>query len=205
MIAGSAVPLFRDLAPIFYPMRYSLADSLRGKELPLWDSQLAMGFPLLANFQAGAFYAPNLAYLVLPFWTAVRATFVLHFVVAAVGAYWLCRFWGWSRYIAVIVAVLFCFFGVIVSLLSLLYLFLSAVLLPCAVLSSERVFRSQSKWAFLSFVIVATTQFFAGSPEFYAMSMALAFLNGLKLMAESKLPFKRILLPFLLGNGLVAG
>ena len=205
MIAESAVPLFRDLAPIFYPMRYSLADSLRARELPLWDSQLAMGFPLLANFQAGAFYAPNLAYLVLPFWSAVRATFVLHFVVAAVGAYWLCRFWGWSRSTAVIGSVLFSFSGAIVSLLNLLNHFQTAVWLPWVVLSSERLFRSQSKWAFLSFVIVATTQFFAGSPEFYAMSMTLAFLNGLKLMAEIKLPFKRILLPFLLGNGLVAG
>ena len=205
LIADSQVPLFRDLGPIFYPMRFSLAHSLHAGEFPLWDSQLAMGFPLLANFQAGAFYAPNLVYLALPFWSAVRTTFVFHFVVAAVGAYWLGRYWGWSRSVAVIGSVLFCFSGCIISLLNLLNHLQTAVWLPWVVLSSEKLFRFRSKWAFLSFVIVAATQLFAGSPEFYVMSMSLVFLNGLKLMREIKLPLRSILLPFLVGNGFVVG
>ncbi len=205
MIADSQVPLFRDLGPIFYPMRFSLAYSLQAGELPLWDSKLAMGFPLLANFQAGAFYAPNLAYVLLPFWTAVKVTFIFHSLVAAAGAYCLCRFWGWSRFVAVIGSVLFCFSGCMISLLNLLNHFQSAVWLPWLILSSEKLFLFRTKSALFGFVLVAATQLFAGSPEFYAMTMSLVLLNGVKLMGERELPLRRILLPFLLGNGFAVG
>ena len=85
MVWGGKVPFFRDLGPYFYPMRYSLAQSFRAGELPLWNRYMAMGFPLLADFQSGTFYPPHLLYLALPFWTAVRAIFVLHFFYCSYG------------------------------------------------------------------------------------------------------------------------
>src|SRR3970040_1937149 len=58
-------------------MRFSLAQSFAAGELPLWDRSMAMGFPLLANFQSGVFYPPHLFLLVLPFFSALRAIFFL--------------------------------------------------------------------------------------------------------------------------------
>src|SRR5438874_4710304 len=59
IIFSAQVLFFRDLSTYFYPMRYSLFDSYRAGNLPLWDRHTAMGFPLLADFQSGAFYPPH--------------------------------------------------------------------------------------------------------------------------------------------------
>ena len=50
MIWDGKVPFFRDLGPYFYPMRFSLSESLRIGDLPLWDRRVAAGFPLLGDF-----------------------------------------------------------------------------------------------------------------------------------------------------------
>src|SRR3970282_2645308 len=87
MIFSNKIPLFRDLGPFFYPMRFSLAESFMAREFPLWNRHMGLGFPLLANFQSGAFYPPNLLYALLPFFTAIKAIFIFHYLVAASGAY----------------------------------------------------------------------------------------------------------------------
>src|SRR5687768_10086303 len=75
MVFEAKVPFFRDLGPYFYPIRFSLAESFKEGEFPLWDRHMAMGFPLLADFQSGTFYPPHLMMLFLPFFDAIRALF----------------------------------------------------------------------------------------------------------------------------------
>ena len=180
MVWGGKVPFFRDLGPYFYPMRFSLAESFKAGELPLWDRHVAMGFPLLADFQSAAFYPPHLLYLILPFFDATRALFLFHYLVAATGSYMLCRQWSYPRYLAVIGAVLFTLGGTIVSLSNLLNHFQTAVWLPWVILLGERSLHSGSWKDFLGLTFVALAQFLAGSPEFYMMSMALLILDGMR-------------------------
>ena len=84
IIFTEQVPFFRDLGPYFYPLRFGLYENFRSGELPLWNRHVAMGFPLLAAFQSGAFYPPHLLLLLLPFFSACRTLFVLHFLIAGV-------------------------------------------------------------------------------------------------------------------------
>jgi hypothetical protein len=128
------VPFFRDLGTYFYPMRHSLFESYRAGNLPLWDRHMAMGFPLLADFQSAAFYPPHLIFFVLPFFLAIRVIFVFHFLVAAVGAFWLWRHWNYSPWLSVVGALLFTLGGTIVSLTNLLNHFQTAVWLPWVIL-----------------------------------------------------------------------
>lgn len=205
MISTNLVPYFRDLGPLFYPMRFSLAESFKAGELPLWDRHTAMGFPLLANFQSGSFYPPNLVYLILPFFTALRAIFLSHYLIAATGGYLLCRRWSYPPYLALIGALLFTLGGTIVSLSNLLNHFQTAVWLPWVILLGERALLDPTRKKFLAFVLISTIQFLAGSPEFYAMSMGLFLLDGMRLKAEGEpLPYGRTLFLFLGANGLVA-
>jgi hypothetical protein len=180
MIFASKIPLFRDLGPFFYPMRYSLAEGFHSGELPWWDRHLAMGFPLLANFQTGAFYPPNLAYLLFTFLIALKINFILHSSIAALGAYLLARQWDYGRDAALIAALLFSLGGCMISMLNLLNHFQAAVWLPWLLLVTERQSLASGRCGTLFCVIVATLQFLAGSPEIYAMSMGLCLLNGLQ-------------------------
>src|SRR5258706_1870851 len=184
MIWGDKVPFFRDLGPYFYPRRFGLANSLRAGELPLWERHSAMGFPLLADFQSGAFYPPHFLLLMLPFFSALGAIFLLHYLVAATGAYCLCRKWGHAPALALIGAVLFTLGGTPVSLTKLLNHFQAAVWLPWVLLFGERCLKAQSWRSFLALTAILLLQFLAGSPEIFVMSGAILFLDGFRLKGD---------------------
>src|SRR5688572_1541336 len=177
MVFEAKVPFFRDLGPYFYPIRFSLAESFKEGEFPLWDRHMAMGFPLLADFQSGTFYPPHLMMLFLPFFDAIRALFVFHYLVSAAGSYALARQWGYPTYLSLVAALLFTFGGIIVSLTNVLNHFQTAVWLPWLILAGERALRSSSSKAFLIFSGVGLVQFLAGSPEVYAISLALVYIH----------------------------
>ena len=206
MVWGGKVPFFRDLGTYFYPMRFSLAESFKTGELPLWDRHVAMGFPLLADFQSGAFYPPHLFYLFLSFFTAVRVTYLFHYLVAATGGYMLCRQWGYTQPLALLGAILFTFGGTIVSLTNLLNHFQTAVWLPWGLFFWEKCLQDLSWKKFLFLTMVLLLQFLAGSPEFYAMSMGLLLLDGLRVkMLERNVTYRRTFFLFVAANVLVAG
>ena len=205
MVWDGKIPFFRDLGPYFYPMRLSLAESFRSGELPLWDRHMGAGFPLLADFQTGAFYPPHLAFLVLPFFSAVSIIFLFHYLIAATGSYLLCRRWEYPPYLSMLGAILFTFGGVIVSLMNLLNHFQAAVWLPWVILFAERCLCSSRSREFIGFVVVLLMQLFAGSPEFYGMSALLVIFACLRLKAIGPeiVSYRKILLVLIGGNTLV--
>lgn len=206
MVFAGKVPFYRDLGLYFYPIGFSVAESFKNAELPLWNRHMAMGFPLLAAFQSGAFYPPNLLYLLFPFFSAVTAIFLFHYFVAATGSYALCRNWGYPPYLAAVGAFLFTFGGMVVSLTNLLNHFQTAVWLPWVILFSERALRSGSWRDFLVFTVALLFPFLAGSPEVYLMSLGLAFLNSLRVRwAEEKISYLRVLFLPVAANALVFG
>ena len=72
----------------FYPYWSAAAAALRAGRVPLWNPDLFMGAPFLANSQVGFFYPLNWpVWLLLPTPYAVSATILLHVVIAGAGAY----------------------------------------------------------------------------------------------------------------------
>jgi hypothetical protein len=134
---------------------------------------MAMGFPLLANFQSAPFYPPHLVFLVVSFFDAVRILFVFHYLVAATGSYALARRWEYPTYLSLTAAFLFTFGGIIISLTNVLNHFQTAVWLPWLILAGERAVRSYSGKDFLIVSGVGLVQLLAGSPELYAISLGL--------------------------------
>ena len=206
LVWGGKVPFFRDLGIFFYPLRLSLAESFKAAELPLWNRHLSMGFPLLADFQSGTFYLPHLFYLILPFFAAVTAIFLFHYLVAATGSYMLCRHWRFPPYLSLIGAMLFTLGGAIVSLSNLMDHFQTAVWLPWALFLGERALRRLSWKNFVALTLVLSLQFLAGSPEMYGMGLGLLLLDGLRLNAEeANISCRKIFFLLLGANLLVAG
>jgi Bacterial membrane protein YfhO len=198
------VPFFRDLGTYMYPLRYSLAESFRAGHLPMWDRHVAMGFPLLANPQTATFYPPHLIFILLPFFPAVGALLLFHYLIAAIGSFILFRSWKYDVSLALTGAILFTFGGVIVSLVNLQDHFQTAVWLPWLLLAGERSVKSQGWGWFIAFIFVATVQFLAGSPEMYAMSTALMVLAVVKTDHVRRSWFKSIGL-IALANVVVVG
>ena len=200
------VPFFRDLGPYFYPLRFALYQSFRSGELPLWNRHMAMGFPLLASFQSGVFYPPHFLLLMPSFFLAIRAIFIFHFLLAGIGAYYLCRNWKFPLYLSIIGALLFTLGGTVVSLSNLLNHFQTAVWLPWLILSWEKVLGSCSWKNFLGFIFITTMQFLAGSPELFVISMILVLIDGMNFRQSTPaVSYARLLSVFLSANLLVLG
>jgi len=178
MVWGARVPFFRDLGTYFYPLRFALAEAFKNGELPLWNRHFAMGFPVLADFQAGVFYPPHLLLSVLTLFQAIRWIYFFHYLVAVIGSYLLCRHWSHPRHQAIIGALLFTLGGTTVSLINLLNHFQSAVWLPWTVLLWERFLIRNSWRNFVLMVAIFLMQFLAGSPEIYAMTTGLLVVDG---------------------------
>jgi len=172
----------------------------------LWNRHVGMGFPLMANFQSGAFYLPHLFFFALPLFSAIRVLFLFHYLVAAIGAYVLCRRWGHPSYLAVVGSLLFTLGGTIVSLSNLLNHFQAAVWLPWVIFFWERCLQGQSWKNIIGLTSVVLLQFLAGSPEFYAMSMGLVLLDGIRWRSvESGSSYARMLFLLLAVNLLTIG
>ena len=202
---GGKVPFFRDLGTYFYPIKFSLAESFQGREFPLWNANMAAGFPLMAAFQPGVFYPPSILFYLFPFFDAVRLTFIAHFLIAAVGAYYLCRLWKYPVELCVIGAILFSLGGTTVSLSNLLNHFQSAVWLPWMILCWERFLNNLSWKTFLVLVLVLLSALLAGSPEIYILSMALLVLDGIRLSwGQSERGFTWMILSIIAANLSVA-
>jgi hypothetical protein len=84
-----------DLYTYFFPAKTFAAGALRRGELPLWNPDLFLGAPFLANVQMAVLYPPDLLFALLEFPPAVAISQWLHLVIAGAGMYALCR-WGWG-------------------------------------------------------------------------------------------------------------
>ena len=181
MIFFGKVPYFRDLGTYTYPLKFSLAASFRAGEIPLWDRHIASGFPLLAALQPAVFYPPSLAFYFFDFFDAIRFTFFIHYLIAATGAYFLCRWWKYPTYLSIVAATLFSVGGTTVSLSNLLNHFQTAAWLPWMILSWERALQIGSWRTFVVLLLVLLCAILGGSPELYLFSVGLLFLDGLRL------------------------
>ncbi|HRN68671.1 MAG TPA: YfhO family protein [Promineifilum sp.] len=72
----------------FYPYWTAAAEALRSGRVPLWNPDIFMGAPMLANSQVGFFYPLNWPiWLFLPTPYAVSASILIHLSIAGLGAY----------------------------------------------------------------------------------------------------------------------
>ena len=85
--------LIFDAVNYFYPYFFTVSNSLRHGELPLWNPYLFNGFPTIANIEAQIFYPLNLLFLPFTPFTpyAVNLSLILHCFLAGVFMYFLCR------------------------------------------------------------------------------------------------------------------
>lgn len=185
MIFDGKVPFFRDLSTYTFPIKFSLAKSFQAGELPLWDRHIASGFPLLAAFQPGAFYPPNLVFYIFSFFDSVRFIFFFHYLVAATGGYFLCRWWKYPIHLSIITATLFTIGGTTVSLSNLLNHFQTAVWLPWMVLFWERALQCRSWRNFIVLSLVLLCALLGGSPEIYLLSLGLLLIDGVRLRYQN--------------------
>ncbi len=198
----SQVPILRDAAKFFFPMKYYLHLHLQDLTLPLWIPNIFMGRPFLANFQSGIFYPPNLLFFLPAPTAAFRIFFLFHYAILALGAFFYLQYKSCSRPVSFLGALVFTFGGFMVSLGNVLNHLQAASWLPFLLLFHERLMNSPSWRYFLVFTLFELLHFLGGSPEIFLMTNLILFLLTLFRAWSAEKLFSRwslLLIPTSLG------
>lgn len=123
-----------------FAFRVALHDSLRQGTFPGWNEKMGMGFPLLAEGQAGALNLFNLvlAYLFPP-WLSFNLTYVVVFLMIGVFTYLFAREIGLGKFTALFSSVVLMFSGPLMGHLIHVNLLLAFAYFPLALWLIEKI------------------------------------------------------------------
>ena len=161
--------------------------ALRHGSLPLWAPDMWCGFPLFAEGQVGGLYPANvLLFLLLPYDIAVHYGLILHYILAAVFAFWLAREIGFARPAALLAGGVFTLSGMLVVHAIHVNMVRTLAWLPLLLVIVVRAGRSgQPLRSIPALGIVFAMQVFAGFPPSLFLSAATVVLVAAALPAPN--------------------
>ena len=148
-----------------YPLHVLVGSMLRRGQLPLWNQYLFSGTPLLAGFNAGAFYPLVGLFVILPDRAAWIATEVILFSLIGVGMYLFLRALALSTAACVLAALTFMCSGVVLGQANHLDMTEGFASIPFMLLAVLHIVRDgRWRWSVLLGVAFALV-IFGGAPE----------------------------------------
>ena len=168
-----------DTQTYFYPYWAGVFDALRAGRIPLWNPDLFMGAPFLANPQAAVFYLPNWLLLGLSPERAISVALVLHVGWAAAGTLALARTGlrlSWPA--AATGAAVFALGGYFVAQSGHVNQVSAAAWLPWLLLALDRAVAGERR-AWLALPPVTALLLLAGHPQVAYMSLVFGLVYAL--------------------------
>ncbi|HEX4433565.1 MAG TPA: hypothetical protein VH012_01970 [Acidimicrobiales bacterium] len=148
-----------------FPLHVLVGSMFRHGQLPFWNQYIFSGTPLMADFNAGAFYPLTGLFVVLPDRAAWIATEVLAFSAIAVGMYVFLRALKLSTVACFLAALTFAFAGPVLSQVNHVDMTEGFVAIPWMLLAVLHIVRDgRWRWTILLGIAYATV-ILAGAPE----------------------------------------
>lgn len=160
--------LLWDSVAQFYPWRLLLARGLRNGELPLWSPYQYCGYPFVGNGQSGIFYPPNWLLALVPAGKFLGLSLALHFLIAGLLTFYLCRLLGLSDLPALFAALAFSYGGFAITWALLPTLVASAVWLPGALAGIELTVRGRPRRGMILLAVCLGLTLLAGHMQIAA-------------------------------------
>jgi hypothetical protein len=165
----------RDLHLDWYPRLAALGRVLAAGAWPLWDPGLGFGQPLLADPSLQALYPPTWLALALPWGAAYTSFVLLHLFVAALGAARLAARLGAGRVGCWAAGLSFILSGPVQSAVNLWTHFAGIAWMPWALLAANDAVARPGFGSSLAVAAALAVQLLAGSPDVFAVTLALSF------------------------------
>jgi len=188
----------RDLGPYFIPPRFFWVESIKGGEFPLWNPYQFSGHPFFANPQQAILYPLNSLFFVLPFDVAFNAIIILHFFLGGFFTYLFLKDLKINTTGSLISGLIFMLSGYLLSVHSLLSIFLSSIWTPLIMMFFRRALLDAGLKNEVWVAIFMTLSFLAGGIEivygnFFVLifMMIFSFSEGYHCETESKQSQKR--------------
>ncbi len=151
-----------DTYPYFFPQKQVLAEAFARGEIPLWHNRTSLGYPLLAESQAGVFYPSNqILYRLLDIHAAYHASILLHYAAAFVFAWRFCRSQQLSASSALLAAMVFVY-GWFPVRVSLEWSIIGGVWFPLSLWMTERFLQKSNRQRLACLSLSLATHLLAG-------------------------------------------
>jgi hypothetical protein len=148
-----------------YPLRVLVGSMVRHGELPFWNQYIFSGTPLMADFNAGAFYPLTGLFAILPDRAAWIATEVVVYSGIGVGMYVFLRALALSTWACLLGAATFAFAGPVLSQVNHVDMTEGFLAIPWMLLAVVHIVRDgRWRWAILLGIAFASV-ILAGAPE----------------------------------------
>ena len=131
---------FSDLTYYFYPYRHYLVESVKSGYFPLWNPYIFAGYPFFATLQTWTLYPITVLFYFLPFDFAFNLSIIIHYPLAFLFTYLLCREFKMSRWASLISGFVFAFSGFLLSVLHMPTTLAPAAWLPLLIIFIRRAF-----------------------------------------------------------------
>jgi hypothetical protein len=155
----------RDLGPYFIPPRFFWVESIKHGSFPLWNPYQFSGQPFFANPQHALLYPLNGLFFLLPFDVAFNAIIILHFFLGGLFTYLLLRDFKINATGSLISGLTFMLSGYLLSVHSLLTIFLSSVWTPLIIMFFRRTTNGRGLKNEIFTAILITISFLGGGIE----------------------------------------
>src|SRR5713101_405013 len=163
----------------FYPQRVYLAQSLLARRIPLWDPDLFLGVPFLANPQTAVLYPLSWLFLLGPGQVVYAAELVRQGFLAAVFTYILARHaFGVLPLAAVVGGLAYAFGGFAVGQGGHLTQISAAAWLPAVLLAYDRFATTRRVYWLGLGALALTLQLLAGHPQETYMTLIVLGIFG---------------------------
>jgi hypothetical protein len=163
----------------FYPQRIFLAHSLLAGRIPLWDPDLFLGAPFLANPQTAVLYPPSWLFVFGPVQSVYAAQLVLHAFLAGFFTYLLARHaLGLLPLGAAVGGLAYAFGGFAVAQVGHLNQISAAAWLPAVLLAYDRFAVTRRPYWVALGALALGMQLLAGHPQETYMSLIVLGIFG---------------------------
>ncbi|MBI2329800.1 YfhO family protein [Candidatus Daviesbacteria bacterium] len=198
-------PMMSDVISVIYPIKALAVDLIRQNQLPLWNSQMFLGYPLFANFQIALLFPTMLFYLFFSIPIAWTLQVMFQPFLALILMYLFLRHLKLNQIPAILGSISYAFGGFGLVYLEWNTLTLASAFLPLLLLLVDKIVtEGRKKWLVLLSFTVAL-QLLAGYPQIVVFSMvAVALFLVLRLGLSKLLQAWKIILFLFLGVGLVS-
>lgn len=161
----------------FYPIMSVVLEQYKNGVLPLWNSYMFSGFPLMASSQNGVFYPLYIIPMLLfPPHLAYNIDIVLHIALAGFFTFLYSKKIGIKAFPSFTAGLIFAFLGYLMSHIEHLSVLHTAVWLPLILYFFEDLrLKATLRGALLASLPVAM-QIFAGHPQIYFYTYIIIFL-----------------------------
>lgn len=162
--------------------KYNLSERLKKNRLPVWSSEIGMGYPTLAEGQTGVFFLPNLIFLkFLPFSLAFNMLLSTSLVFTSFGTYLFLRSLNLRKPSSLYGTLIFPISAFFILHVQHINLIQAASFIPWFFYLSNTYFKSRKTTTLLVLSFLLSQQIFAGhfQTTFYSL-VALAIYQAVK-------------------------